>query len=155
MRGFPQVNIPPSSSLKLHYSRSDRLLTSDPACGRHGNSRTGNTWWEARGRQQRVCTLLIVATRVFIRVHVFFLTHNAEKVFLLRKSRFRRTCELPCLQASLCVQIGFSACLENTNQLFCVSVITNSTTSTSFAKPPTLYNSIFLTLRATPSRGHF
>jgi hypothetical protein len=45
LRGFPQVNIPPSSSLQHHYSRSDRLLTSDPASGRpaghHGNSPAG------------------------------------------------------------------------------------------------------------------
>ena len=39
LRGFPQVNIPPSSSLELHYSCSDRLLTFDPAPGRHGNWR--------------------------------------------------------------------------------------------------------------------
>jgi hypothetical protein len=44
LRGFPQVNIPPSSSLQHHYSHSDRLLTSDLASGRHGNSPAGQLY---------------------------------------------------------------------------------------------------------------
>jgi hypothetical protein len=77
VRGFPQVNIPPSSSLELHYSRSDRLLTSDPACGLHGNSPTNNRQGEVKGQRQCIRVILMVAQRAFISLFML-LSHTKE-----------------------------------------------------------------------------
>lgn len=75
VRGFPQVNIPPSSSLELHYSRSDRLLPSDPAAGRHGNSPPSNRWWE----QKVLKPCMHVSNSSNTSLHLCLLSHTQNR----------------------------------------------------------------------------